>query len=94
MCGRIGGPGRFRRQALDWLRADLAVYAKQLPAANAQDQTKLHKQMEHWLRDDDLIALRDAAALAKLAADEREAWQQLWDEVETLLRATRGAKKE
>jgi hypothetical protein len=34
------------------------------------------------------------AALARLAADERAAWQQLWAELETLLRATRGAKKE
>jgi tetratricopeptide (TPR) repeat protein len=85
---------RLRRQALDWLRADLAIYAKQLPAANALSRTMLQKQMEHWRRDDDLIALRDAAALAKLAADEREAWQQLWAEVEMLLRATRGAKKE
>jgi hypothetical protein len=85
---------RLRRQALDWLRADLAIYAKQLPAANALSRTMLQKQMEHWLRDDDLIALRDAAALARLAADEREAWQQLWAEVETLLRATREAKKE
>jgi tetratricopeptide (TPR) repeat protein len=85
---------RLRRQALDWLRADLAIYAKQLPAANAQDRTKLQKQMGHWLRDDDLIALRDAAALAKLAADERAAWLQLWADVEKLLRETRGAKKE
>ena len=85
---------RLRRQALGWLRADLATYAKQLPAANAHDRTMLQKQMERWRRDDDLIALRDAAALARLADDEREAWQQLWAEVETLLRATRGAKKE
>ena len=61
------------QQALEWLRADLAIYAKQLPGANAHDRTMLQKQMEHWRRDDDLITLRDAAALAKLAADERAA---------------------
>jgi hypothetical protein len=50
--------------------------------------------MEHWRSDDDLSALRAAPALVKLAADEREAAQQLWAEVEMLLRATRGEQKE
>jgi tetratricopeptide (TPR) repeat protein len=84
---------RLRRQALDLLRADLAIHAKHLPAANAQDRTMLQQQMEHWLRDDDLIALRDTA-LARLAPDERAAWQRLWAEVETLLRQAREARKE
>jgi tetratricopeptide (TPR) repeat protein len=84
----------FRQQALEWLRAELAIYAKRLPAANAQDRTWMHKQLEHWQRQDDLRGLRDATALAQLAADERAAWLQLWVEVATVLRETGGANKE
>jgi hypothetical protein len=37
--------------------------------------------MKHWQRDDDLIGIRDAAALAKLPAGERLALVRLWADV-------------
>jgi predicted outer membrane repeat protein len=85
---------RLRRQALDWLRADLALHAKRLQGAKAQDRTFVQEQLKHWQRDDDLVGIRDSAALAKLPAAERAAWVQLWAEVATLLRKTSGAKKQ
>jgi hypothetical protein len=39
--------------------------------------------MQHWQRDPDLDGLRDPAA-TRLSADERQACQQLWGEVEAL----------
>jgi len=87
---------RLRRQALDWLRADLAMSAKRLqPArpevqgANPQDPSMVRQRLEHWQRDDDLIGIRDSAALAKLPPGERVGWVQLWADVEDLLRKTR-----
>jgi serine/threonine-protein kinase len=87
------GRARLREQALGWLRADLALYANRLQAANAQDRTLVQQQLEHWQREDGLIGLRDPAALAKLPAGERTAWVQLWDDVETLLRKMRGQQE-
>ena len=44
------------------------------PAATAQ----------RWQRLPDLASVRDAAALAKLPADERQGWQQFWADVAEL----------
>jgi serine/threonine-protein kinase len=75
----------LRRQALAWLRADLALRTQQLengpPAAGAAVQ-----QLKHWQQDRDLADLRDAAALAKLPAEERTAWTQFWAEVAALMK--------
>jgi tetratricopeptide (TPR) repeat protein len=75
---------RWRQQALDWLRADLALRTQQLnggPAEAAEAGGKL----AYWQRDQDLAGLRDNAALAKLPEDERAAWGMLWDEVADVL---------
>jgi hypothetical protein len=40
----------------------------------------------------DFAGVRDKAELAKLPADEREAWQGLWTEVESLLARARGER--
>jgi len=42
--------------------------------------------MRHWQQDSDLIGIRDEEKLLKLATQEREACQKLWDEVGALLR--------
>jgi hypothetical protein len=68
------------RQALTWLRADLALWARRAadrPLARAQ----LRKALEHWQRDPDLAGLRDEAALGKLAPEEAQACRRLWAEV-------------
>jgi tetratricopeptide (TPR) repeat protein len=77
---------RLRQQALDWLRADLALRTKQMrnwwPGEAAQARTAL----VHWQKDSDLAGLRDAAALAKLPAEERAACEKLWADVAALLK--------
>jgi serine/threonine-protein kinase len=74
----------LRRQALQWLRADLALYAKQ---AGGNDDAKraVRQQLGHWRRDADLASVRDTEALDKLPEDERRQWQQLWGDVAALL---------
>jgi tetratricopeptide (TPR) repeat protein len=81
---RLGGPERagLRRQALDWLRADLALRTKLFEGGKS-----VAAGLTFWQKDTDLAGVRDPAALAKLAADEREPWQRLWAHVTALLSA-------
>ncbi len=46
--------------------------------------------MGHWQQDTDLAGIRDAAALAKLPADEQKACTQLWADVAALLKKASG----
>jgi tetratricopeptide (TPR) repeat protein len=79
---------RLRKQALDRLRADLALWAKQLERCQPADRAGVRQQMKHWQQDSDLAGIRDAAALAKLPADEQKAFTQLWADVADLLKRT------
>jgi tetratricopeptide (TPR) repeat protein len=81
---------RLRRQALNWLGADLTAWAKL--ADNATDRPRVRQQMQYWRRDRDLAGVRDAAALDKLPEAERAEWQKFWTEVAELLKRTEEAK--
>lgn len=76
---------RLRQQALDWLRADLALWTRQLASNKPADLTAVQGALRHWQKDNDLAGVRDAAALATLPADEREALTRLWADVAALL---------
>jgi hypothetical protein len=76
----------LRRQALDWLRADLALRSKQLESGQPADRTAAQTALRHWQQDRDLAVLRDAAALAKLSVEEQKAFTQLWADVAALLK--------
>jgi DNA-directed RNA polymerase specialized sigma24 family protein len=86
---------RLRKQALDWLRADLAAYAKLLETGPPPARALVQRQMRHWQKDSDLAGIRAAAALAKLPPAERTAFTQLWSDAASLLKkAEAPAKKE
>jgi tetratricopeptide (TPR) repeat protein len=91
-CGRGKGAdslgeaerAAWRRQALEWLRADLVAWDRLAflnPAA-------VRQMMQHWQKDVAFAGVRDQEALAKLPEAERAAWQKLWAEVEALLQDT------
>jgi hypothetical protein len=84
---------QLRRQALEWLQANLAQWAQQLESGQALDRTRVRRAMQGRQSDPNLSDVRDAAALAQLPADERAAWQKLWAESETLLQKTREMMK-
>ncbi len=84
---------RPRQQALDWLRADLAVYAKRLQSGSSIARRLVTQQMHHWQKDSDLAGIRDKAALAKLPAEEQRACTQLWAEVAALLKKAQDKPK-
>jgi serine/threonine-protein kinase len=86
-----GKPGdeeraRLRGRALDWLRADLAAWAR------GTDPTLVETTLKRWQQDGDLAGVRDPGALARLPAAEREAWRRLWSGVADLLQAPAGRR--
>jgi hypothetical protein len=46
----------------------------------------VRERLTHWQQDAELACVRDRGALDKLPESERQAWQQLWDDVAALLR--------
>jgi tetratricopeptide (TPR) repeat protein len=75
----------LRRKALQWLQANLAQWAQQLETGQTLDRTRVQRAMRGRQSEPNFSGVRDAAALAKLPADERAAWQKLWAESEMLL---------
>ena len=76
---------RLRRQALDWLRADLTLWTRQLESGQPADRPEARRMLLHWQDDGDLAGLRDEATLAGLPEAERKEWQGLWGDVKALL---------
>jgi tetratricopeptide (TPR) repeat protein len=88
-CGRHDGAkldeaerARLRRQALDWLRADLAAWGQRLEKEQ-EEVPVVQQRMREWEQDADFAGVR-GEGLAKLPEAERQAWQQLWADVEAL----------
>jgi tetratricopeptide (TPR) repeat protein len=76
---------RWRRQALTWLRADLALQRRRLKSFwPAQARQARHALRAHQ-SDPDLASLREPAALARLPAEERQACRSLWADVTAAL---------
>jgi serine/threonine-protein kinase len=75
----------WRRQAREWLRADLAVWAR-TPEGGSQAARVLGRRLlTRWQVDPDLAGLRDPSALARLSSDERKECLALWKEVAAVL---------
>jgi len=81
----------LRRQALIWLQADLAIYAKLVQRDDPQAKATVLRRMTHWQQDADFASVRGKEALDRLP-DERNAWRQLWDDVEALRKQAAGEK--
>jgi hypothetical protein len=75
----------LRRQALGWLRADLALYAQRAESDEA-GRRLVRQRLACWQQDADLASVRDRDALDRLPDDERAGWRRLQEEVGRLLR--------
>jgi hypothetical protein len=74
----------FRRQALDWLRAELKAHRRPVE----QKPERVAHDLQDWQWDLHLAGVREPKALAQLSETERHAWQKLWADVaDTLARA-------
>jgi tetratricopeptide (TPR) repeat protein/serine/threonine protein kinase len=99
-CGRGADAGklteeertRWRKQALEWLKADLASYARLVENGTPKDRALAQQRLTSWQRDTRLAGIR-GAALARLPEPERQPWQQFWDEVAALARRIADTKK-
>jgi tetratricopeptide (TPR) repeat protein len=80
------GLRRWREQARLWLRAELDAWVAVQKRGDAAELKALRKAVDYWREDGWLSGVRDAKALAKLPEAERQAWQQLWADVEALLK--------
>jgi hypothetical protein len=83
-------PG-LRRQARDWLQADLDVYAQQVKDGKAGLILLAEVRLAHWLADPDLAGIRDAKVIADFPEAEQAAWHKFWTEVGQLLKQVRSS---
>ena len=74
----------FRRQALDWLRAELDSW-RRLLEKEPGNAWLVARDLRDWLEDPHLAGVRGPDALARLPATERQAWQRLWTDIANAL---------
>jgi tetratricopeptide (TPR) repeat protein len=84
---------RLRTQALDSLRADLALRRQQLESGQPAGRAAVQRALRHRQKDSDLAGIRDKVALAKLPAEERAAWEKMWADVAALLKRAKPNNK-
>src|SRR5262249_9176588 len=74
---------RLRRQAVDWLRADLDVWGRLLDKEpdKARAAVRVAKTLRHWVLDTDFVGVRGLGAFFRLPVAERPSWQKLWTDV-------------
>src|SRR5262249_44361460 len=64
---------KLRRQALGWLKAELAAWSKVQPP-----RMFIARNLWQWQQERDLAGIRDQSALAKLSPEEHKAFTQFW----------------
>ena len=75
----------LRRQALEWLDADLAVASRIVVTGRSKATGAVHEMLQYWKADANLASIRGDEALAKIPETERAEWQLFWEEVDRLL---------
>ena len=76
---------RWHQQARQWLRADLALWTKQVERDRPESHAEVQQTLGHWQRAPDFAGVHDPDALAKLSEEDRKEWRQVWADVEGLL---------
>jgi hypothetical protein len=76
----------LRQQAWALVRAEVAMQAQQLSSASPAEATAARQVLEVLRGLPVLAGVRNPAALANLSEPERQMWQEIWQEVERLLR--------
>jgi Flp pilus assembly protein TadD len=84
---------RWRKQAIDWLRADVVAWSKVLESGPPQARQAIVQTLQHWKTDPDLAGLRDPGAVEKLPKDEQDACRALWNAVDALLARAGGGSR-
>jgi len=81
-----------RRQALEWLQADLSVW-RRLAAENVNEQrNRAARKLRHWRCDLDLTGIRDHDRVRQLGKSEQEVLGAFWEEVDAVLSHAKGKR--
>jgi tetratricopeptide (TPR) repeat protein len=83
----------LREQALEWQRADLTAWQKQIELANHETRSAVRRTLALWLSDFRFFAVREKAELAKLPDTERTSWEKLWADTEALRLKAQAARE-
>jgi tetratricopeptide (TPR) repeat protein/predicted Ser/Thr protein kinase len=91
---RPGEAGRaeLRRQALEWLRADLGLWSRHGAEGAPQNRAQVQAALRSWQTDPDLAGVREPDLLAALTFPERAEWRQLWADVTATVAKARETK--
>ena len=76
---------RWRKQAVQWLRADLEAFDGLLTFGDPNERRWVQERLRSWRYEPALAGLRDATSVAHLPADEQESCKRLWAEVHAML---------
>lgn len=76
---------RWRKQALDWLQADLSLWARNIEKGGPIPAPACLQGLQRWRHHVHLAGVR-GAAIDKLEPDERDDWRKLWLEVDKLVK--------
>jgi serine/threonine-protein kinase len=76
---------RWRTQASEWLRAELAVHKESLRTAGAKERRVSQRALAMWRVEPDFSVLRAPASLPDLREGEREEWSALWQSAQFAL---------
>jgi Flp pilus assembly protein TadD len=82
----------MRRQAYRWLRAGLTRAADDMEHGNGPARDAARRRLISWQQDRAFASVRSTRALKAVPDDERQLWQALWTEVESLNRKAVPAK--
>jgi serine/threonine-protein kinase len=83
---------RLRGRAVDWLRADLARWAKAAESGDPNARAAVKATLSHWKEDPDLAGVRDKDCPEMLPEAEREKWRRLWADVDAVLQKAASPK--
>lgn len=76
---------RLRLQAISWLQDELAFYARQLEIKSADSRRRTRRMLRYWLRDTDLISIREKQQSEHISVEEMQLRDELWGDVNALL---------
>jgi tetratricopeptide (TPR) repeat protein/tRNA A-37 threonylcarbamoyl transferase component Bud32 len=99
-CGRGEDASEFseeerthwRKQAREWLRAELVFWAQKLESGPVADRVRVQQTLRRWLADPDLCGLRDIDALDRMSPSECEECRALWGNVDVVIKRSQALK--
>ncbi len=84
----------WRNRAAEWMRADLALRARQALSAEVAERIQATRALGRWHQVTALACVRDEGAIEALPQEEQRTWRALWAQVGEIEGRIRGAAQE